>query len=98
MLLRRSCGLVVLLTLLELSIASAGGASILVAENAHSASIAVDATGDAQVSWIAANGGRDSIVIARSGGLQIGGRLAGRDVSHAIATVAVPLLEAIRQG
>jgi hypothetical protein len=76
----------------------ASAASILVAENAHDEALRVDLAGNAEVSWIASDGERHSLVVARSGALQIGGRLVGADASRAIATVAVPLLQTIRQG
>ena len=77
--------------------ASAGRASILVAKDARAASLHVDAAGDAEVTWAAANGVRRSLVITRTGVLRSGERLPGRDVSQPVTGLNLPIERALRQ-
>jgi hypothetical protein len=71
-------------------------ASVEVAVDARSASLRVDAAGNAEVRWTAADGSQRSLLVSRDGGLRYGA-LSGSDVSHAAAGVLIPWAVAVRE-
>jgi hypothetical protein len=71
-------------------------ASVEVAIDARSASLRIDAAGNAEVRWTAADGSQRSLLVSRDGSLRYGA-LSGSDVSHAAAGVLVPWAVAVRQ-
>jgi hypothetical protein len=71
-------------------------ASIKVADDAHAASLRVDAAGDAEVDWTAADG-RHSLLVHRSGSIRYGGGFGASDVSRPTTAVALPWALAVRQ-
>src|SRR4029079_2741149 len=71
-------------------------ASVEVAIDAQSASLRVDASGNAEVRWTAADGSQRSLLVSREGSLRYGA-LSGSDVSHAAAGVLIPWAVVVRQ-
>jgi len=88
--------LVVTAFLLALSAGSAG-AAILVAPNAKSPTLRVDAQGYAEVSWKDSAGVRKYLLIPPRGRVLPGGRLPGRDVSRPTRAVSVPFKKVLRR-
>jgi hypothetical protein len=77
--------------------AASAPASIEVAVDPRGgASLRVDATGNAEVRWTAADGTHRSLLVGRDGSLRYGG-LSGSDVSHPAAGVSIPWTVAVRQ-
>ncbi|HZO96191.1 MAG TPA: hypothetical protein VFB42_02350 [Gaiellaceae bacterium] len=76
--------------------AAPAAASLKVAADARGASLAVDAAGNAQVTWTGADGGRRTLVVERSGSLRYGGTLTGPDVSRP-SGVALPWAVVVRR-
>ena len=77
--------------------AGSAGAAILVAPNAKSPTLRVDARGNAEVSWKDSSGARKYLLIPPRGRVLPGGRLPGRDVSKATRAVAVPFKKLLRR-
>ena len=72
-------------------------ASVEVAVDPRGAeSLRVDAAGNAEVSWTAADGSHRSLLVARDGSLRYGG-LSGADVSHPAAGASIPWAVVVRQ-
>jgi hypothetical protein len=86
----------VLVAILAGAAALGAGASVEVAVDARAASLHVDAAGNAEVRWTAADGAQRSLVVSRGGSLRYGG-LSGPDVSHAAAGVSIPWAVVVRQ-
>jgi hypothetical protein len=59
-------------------------------------SLRVDAAGNAEVRWTAADGSQRSLLVTRDGSLRYGG-LSGADVSHPAAGVSIPWALVLRQ-
>jgi hypothetical protein len=59
-------------------------------------SLRVDAAGNAEVRWMAADGTRHSLLVGRDGSLRYGG-LAGADVTRPAAGVAIPWAVVVRR-
>ena len=87
------------LTVVAAALAVAGGASasIKITGDARTASLRVDATGAAEVSWVTAAGDRRSLLVLPSGSLVYGGRLSGADVSRPASDVRIPFAVAVRK-
>jgi hypothetical protein len=84
------------------AMASAGAgpaahASVEVAAGALGATLAVDAAGDAVVSWTDGGDGRHTLLVARDGSLRYGGVMAGADVSRSTGAVRLPWQVAVRE-
>jgi hypothetical protein len=77
--------------------AAAARASVEVAIYAQHPSLRVDAAGNAEITWLAAGGGRRSLLVARDGSLRFGAALAGADVSRPTTAVQLPWAVLVRQ-
>jgi len=71
-------------------------ASIEVALDARGATLQVDAAGNAEVRWTAADGSQRALLVSREGSLRYGG-LSGPDVSRPAAGVSIPWAVVVRQ-
>jgi hypothetical protein len=78
------------------ALAGTAGASVEVGINAHDATLRVDASGDAEVTWVG-DGGSHSVLISRDGSLHFGGGLEGPDVSRPVSGLELPWQVAVRQ-
>jgi hypothetical protein len=87
---------IVLVAVVALATAATAGASVEVGVGAHDAALRVDSAGDAQLTWLAADG-RHSLVVARDGSLHFGGLLYSGDVSHPTSVVKLPWAVVVRQ-
>jgi hypothetical protein len=88
--------LTALLAATALGSAVAAPASVEVAVDAHGATLQVDAAGNAEVRWTAADGSQRSLLVGRDGSLRYGG-LSGPDVSRPAADTSIPWAVAVRQ-
>jgi hypothetical protein len=88
------CALVAALACLT---AASANASVMVALDAHGASLRVDAAGNAEVSWTQADGSHRTLTIDRSGAMHYGSSGVGADVSHPAGAVEVPFAVVVRQ-
>lgn len=72
-------------------------ASVMIAREARDASLRVDASGNAEVDWIASEGRRLSVVIDRGGAMHYGAGIGGGDVSDPVSTTGVPWAVVVRR-
>jgi hypothetical protein len=84
------------LVVAALTLASAAGGSIWIADGTTRASVAVDAHGNAQVTWFV-GAARKTQLVPPQGRVLPGGTLTGPDVSRKVATPHFPLLLALRR-
>jgi hypothetical protein len=76
--------------------ASAPGSVEVAVDARGGESLRVDAAGDAEVSWTAADGSQRSLLVGRDGSLRYGAP-AGADISHPAAGVAIPWAVVVRR-
>ena len=80
-----------------LALAPGAMASVSVGSGAVAPKLRVDAKGNAEVSYTQ-GGVRKTVLVPAKGAVIYGGRLAGRDVSKAVASPRLPYLKALRKG
>jgi hypothetical protein len=78
-----------------LAAAPAASASITVAANAAHPALRADALGNAEISWTS-GGRRQRLLVPARGRVLPGGRLAGADVTRAVAAPAIPFRRVLR--
>jgi hypothetical protein len=80
-----------------LVLAPAATASVSVGSGAAAPRLAVDANGNAEISYTQ-GGERKTVLVPLKGAVVYGGRLAGQDVSKAVASPKLPYLKVLRKG
>jgi hypothetical protein len=90
-------GMTLLGVVAALAAAQSSTAAITVGTNAAAPALRVDATGNAEVSWMS-GGNRTTLVVPVSGRPQPGGALAADDVSRAVRGTHIPFQSVLRTG